>query len=69
MYQNRYCYQEDVDVVIFKRNSVTGYVDELLKIEGMNFFTYECVPLKKPKKYFGKAVIGQSIYVLKYGIK
>ena len=64
LYQNRYCYQEDVDVIIFKRNSVTGYVDELLKIKGMNFSTYKCVPMREVKRYFGKAVIGQDIYVV-----
>ena len=35
LYQNRYCYQEDVDVIIFKSNS--GYVDELLKLKGIKF--------------------------------
>ena len=64
LYQNRCCYQEDVDVIIFKKNSATCYVDELLNFKGMNFPTFESVPLIKPKGYFGKAVIGQNIYVV-----
>ena len=64
LYQSRYCYQDDVDVIIFKRNAVSEYADELLKFKGMDFTTHECVPLMKPKGYFGKAVIGQDIYVV-----
>ena len=55
LYQNRHCYQEDVDVIIFKGNSVT---DELLKFKGINFATHESVPLIEPKLHFGKCVIG-----------
>ena len=39
LYQNRYCYQEDNDVIIFKKkNSTTCYVDRLLKFKGIDFF-------------------------------
>ena len=37
LYQNRYCYQEDVDVIIFKINSDTGYVDELINFKRLIF--------------------------------
>ena len=62
LYQNRYCYQEDVDVIIFKRNY--SYVDELLMFKGMDFSTYKRVPLIKPNKHCEKAVIGEDIYVV-----
>ena len=64
LYQNRHCYQEDIDVIIFKKNTVSGYVDKLLKFKGMTFSTYECVPLIKPNKHCEKAVIGEGIYVV-----
>ena len=61
LYQNRYCYQEDVDVIIFKINSATCHNNKLLKFKGMNFSTYQWIPLIKPKGYFRKDVIGQDI--------
>ena len=60
LYQNRHCYQEDVDIIIFKRNS--GYADRLLKFKGMNFSAFKPIQFLKPKRHFGKAVIGQHIY-------
>ena len=59
LYQNRHCYQEDVDEIIFKNNGFSYYKG----LEGLSFFKME--KISSSKITYIKLKLGSNIYAVK----
>ena len=64
LYKNRYCNQEEYDVVCFKK-PVKGSPNKVIKLKGPNFTTTQTLtPMLKPHYHIERAVVGTDIYVI-----
>ena len=64
LYQNRYCYQKDIDVALCVKNRLSDYVSRLFKVTGSNPTVSESIPLLERKRSFKKVDNYSEIFVV-----
>ena len=66
LYQNRHCYQEDVDVFLLgrKTNNICN-IEKLLEFKGMDFKQHKTIYLRTPGRNFFKVVNNSYVYLVR----